>query len=131
MTGHEQVQGANFTFTVTALIEGIWFGLGFVFLSGTIITLGFGVDGSPLELFLLRSVGMLAIALGLGCWVARSGDRSTVKMMSMVMVFAKVLSTIILIIMVFSVPVTPLFYINPIFTAFLAIINYRQMSLAA
>ena len=33
MTGHEQFQGANFTFTVTALIEGIWFGLGFV-LSG-------------------------------------------------------------------------------------------------
>lgn len=131
MTGHEQVQGANLTFTITAIIEGIWFGLGFVYLSGMIITLGFGVDGSPLELALLRSVGMLAIALGIGCWVARSGDRSTVKMMSLVMVLAKVLSTIILIIMVFTVPVTPLFYINPIFTAFLAVINYRQMNLAA
>ena len=122
----ERVAGANFTFTVTALIEGIWFGLALLLIPGVFYQLAFAAEIGLIESYLFRSIGIMALALAIGCWYARTGDKPEVKLMSLIMIIAKAGSTIVLIAMMAAAAALPIGYLNPIFTAFLAILNIRQ-----
>ena len=128
----EKVAGAKFNFTVTALIEGIWFGLGMILIPGIYYQITFPTEATVLELYAFRVIGIMALALAIGCWYARTADIGEVKMMSLIMIIAKVGSTILLIGMMVGAGAQSIGYLNPILTALLAILNIRQyMSVAS
>ena len=127
--GGNNIPRANFTFTVTALIEGLYFGLGMIFMPVFFLELSYLAEPSILEINMFRTIGVLALALAIGCLFSRNGDASTVRQMSLVMAMAKTGSTIILIIWIISTQPQPIFYINPVLTAFMAAINIHQLSL--
>ncbi len=130
MNRAEKVKGSNMTFTVTALLEGIWFGLGGLLIPGVFLQMAFG-EASTLELYLLRSIGIITIALAIGCWYARTGDRAEVKLMSLIMSVAKVGSTIVLLFMMIGLGASALGYISPILTAIMAYLNVKLYTIAA
>lgn len=122
----EKVPGASVTFTITSLIEGVWFGLGTLLIPGVFLQMVFLTDGSSIELYFFRSIGVLCLALAAGCWYARTGNRGEVKMMSLIMSIAKVGTTVVLILMMIETAAQPIGYLNPVLTAFLALLNVRQ-----
>ena len=122
----EKVPGASVTFTITSLIEGVWFGLGTLLIPGVFLQMVFLTDGSSIELYFFRSIGVLCLALAAGCWYARTGNRGEVKMMSLIMSIAKVGTTVVLILMMIETAAQPIGYLNPVLTAFLAVLNVRQ-----
>jgi hypothetical protein len=127
--GERNTPRANFTFSVTALIEGLYFGFGMIFLPVFFLELSYLTEPGILEINMFRTIGVLALALAIGCLVARNGDASAVRQMSLVMAMAKTGSTIILIIWIAGTQPQPIFYINPVLTAFLAAINIHLFSL--
>ena len=119
--------GAKQTFTITALIEGIYFGLAFLFIPSTLANLVSTLEATPTELFLFRSLGVMAIALAVGCWLSREGSDEQVKTMSIIMSVAKIGTTLVLIAMMINLTTfQTVGWINPILTGFLAVINFRQ-----
>ena len=122
----EKVPGASATFTITALIEAIWFGLGGLLIPSVIMQMAFLTDGSSLELYFFRSIGVLCLALAAGCWYARTGSKGQVKMMSLIMSIAKVGTTVVLVFMMIETAAQPIGFLNPVLTAFLAVLNVRQ-----
>ena len=122
----EKVPGASVTFTITSLIEAVWFGLRPLLIPGVFLQMVFLIDGSSIELYFFRSIGVLCLALAAGCWYARTGNRGEVKMMSLIMSIAKVGTTVVLILMMIETAAQPIGYLNPVLTAFLAVLNVRQ-----
>ena len=120
-----RASGARMTFTITALVEAIWFGLGSLLLPGLFIQWAFAVEAGTVELYFLRVIGVLCIALAAGCWYARDGKKELMKVMSVVMSIAKAGSTVILFMMMVAVSAQTIGFINPLLTAFLAFINIR------
>jgi len=122
-----EVAGAKLTFTISAIIEGFYFGLAFLLFAGFFMNMLSAVEATPTELYFLRIVAVLALALGIGCWYARNGNQGEVRLMSLLMFIAKGGSTIILVAMMFAVEtVQPIGWINPILTAIIALLNIRQ-----
>ncbi len=125
------VKGAKFSFTLSAIIEGIYFGLIPLLYPAIYFQLVTFEPMGVIELPLIRLASILTLALGLGCWYARAGNPSVVKIMSRIMVLAKGGSTIILIIMIVTLEgFKAFFWINPILTFILVILNVRQYMLA-
>ena len=123
----EEVLGARQTLTITALVEGIYFGLGFLLIPSILINLISTLEATPLEVFHLRSIGAMALALGVGCWLSRDGSKDQVKIMSAIMSIAKIGTTIVIIAMLVSVDTFLITgWTTPIITGFLAVINFRQ-----
>lgn len=123
----EEVLGARQTFTITALIEGLYFGLGFMLIPSVLVNLISTVEATTIELFHLRSIGVMALALAVGCWLSREGTGEQVKTMSAIMSIAKIGTTVVIIAMMLSVDTfLALGWITPVLTGFLAIINFRQ-----
>lgn len=130
-TSVAEVSGAKFTFTVSAIIEGLYFGLGLLLYPAVLFNLVSSIEATATELYFLRLIAIMAIALGIGCMYARNGNYREVKLMSLLMLISKGGTTIILIIMLMAVATTqPLGWINPILTAILALLNARQYQLA-
>ncbi|MFW5873757.1 MAG: hypothetical protein ACOCVD_03670 [Bacillota bacterium] len=119
-------------FTITALIEGIYFGLGMLFLAPFLLGLLSTAEITALEIYFVRLVGVFAIAFTVGCLRARRGDEKIVRLMSLIMSTVKAGATLLLTIKMLSVPtLTIIGWINPILTVFLFYINfqlYRQTS---
>lgn len=125
------VKGAKLTFTISAIIEGIYFGLIPLLYPKIYFQFATFESTGVIELPFIRLVSMLALALGFGCWYARTGSPSVVKLMSRIMVLAKGGSTIIIISMfVTTEGFKVLYWINPILTLILVILNVRQYFLA-
>lgn len=123
----EEVPGARQTFTITALIEGIYFGLAFLLIPSTLANLASSLEATSTELFLFRTIGVMALALAIGCWLSRDGTIEQVKNMSIIMTVAKVGTTVVLIAMMINVTTfQAIGWINPILTGVLAVLNFRQ-----
>ncbi len=112
---------------MSAAIESIWFGLGLILLPRLFYDLAFMVEPTIVEIYAFRLIGVMALAIGLGCWHARKGDRAIAKLMSRIMFVAKGGSTICLVGLMIGTSTTFIFLINPILTAFLFYINARLL----
>lgn len=126
MDNSKRSRSARQTLTISAVVEGIYFGLAFLLIPSVLANLVSTTAPTTEVLLLFRSIGVLAFALAVGCWYARAGTESEVKLMSLIMVVAKTGSTLILIAMMLSLEnYQAIGWINPIITAFLASINLR------
>lgn len=113
-------------FTITALIEGIYFGLGMLFLAPFLLDLLSTAEVTGLEIYFVRLVGIFAITFTVGCLYARRGDKKIVRLMSTLMFIVKAGATVLLIVKMISIPtLTMIGWINPILTAFLFYINFQ------
>lgn len=120
----DKFKDARQVLTLTAVVEGIYFGLAFLLIPSVLANLVSTTPPTSEEIFLFRTIGVLAIALTAGCWYARSGSKGEAKLMSMVMAVAKTGTTLILIVMMLSLEnYQAIGWINPLITAFLAFIN--------
>lgn len=118
-----EVRGAKVTFTVSAIIEGLAFGIFPLLFPATVYQWFSTVEPIPMELNWLRMVGMIALALGIGCWYARGGDRPLVRLMSGVMTIAKAGATVLFVIWLLNGTMGAINWVNAGLAAILALMN--------
>jgi len=121
-----KVHGAPLTFTVSAIIEGVYFGLGLLFMPRPLYLIFMTTDISLPELAWVRIIGGIALGLGLGAWWARNADRAAVRLMSGILFVAKGLTALVMLAYLLNGVLPVMFWINFALVALVSIMNARQ-----